>query len=102
VKLLEDQVGLSLRLPDSEGVQKHAVEHRHVSHATSRQPKLLFESKQVMPQGVAENYRYWGDERTVFIESCKGCHITDCDGRTFVDFRLGYGNGKDFVYRMPK
>ena len=44
-----------------------------------------------MPQGVAENYRYWGNERTVFIEHAKGCTLTDCDGKTYIDFRLGYG-----------
>jgi glutamate-1-semialdehyde 2,1-aminomutase len=44
-----------------------------------------------MPQGVAENYRYWGDDRTVFVESSKGCWLTDCDGKRYVDFRLGYG-----------
>jgi glutamate-1-semialdehyde 2,1-aminomutase len=44
-----------------------------------------------MPQGVAENYRYWGEEHTVFIDHAEGCRLTDCDGRTFVDFRLGYG-----------
>jgi glutamate-1-semialdehyde 2,1-aminomutase len=44
-----------------------------------------------MPQGVAENYRYWGDERTLFIESARGCELIDCDGNSFVDFRLGYG-----------
>ena len=44
-----------------------------------------------MPQGVAENYRYWGEDRTVFIKSAQGCELTDCDGKTYVDFRLGYG-----------
>ena len=44
-----------------------------------------------MPQGVAENYRYWGEDRTLFIESAEGCRLTDCDGKTYVDFRLGYG-----------
>ena len=44
-----------------------------------------------MPQGVAENYRYWGNERTVFIEHAQGCTLTDCDGKTYIDFRLGYG-----------
>ena len=44
-----------------------------------------------MPQGVAENYRDWGAERTVFIQKANGCQITDCDGKTYVDFRLGYG-----------
>ncbi len=56
-----------------------------------RQPQLLAEAKRHMPQGVAENYRYWGDDRTVFIENAKGCTLTDCDGKTYVDFRLGYG-----------
>jgi glutamate-1-semialdehyde 2,1-aminomutase len=44
-----------------------------------------------MPQGVAENYRYWGEKETVFIASAKGCTLTDVDGKTYVDFRLGYG-----------
>ena len=51
----------------------------------------MAEALRHMPQGVAENYRYWGDERTVFIENAKGCRLTDCDGKTYVDFRLGYG-----------
>ena len=51
----------------------------------------MTEAHRHMPQGVAENYRYWGDERTVFIENAKGCRLTDCDGKTYVDFRLGYG-----------
>ena len=51
----------------------------------------MAEALRHMPQGVAENYRYWGDERTVFIETAKGCRLTDCDGKTYVDFRLGYG-----------
>ena len=44
-----------------------------------------------MPLGVADSYRYWGEENTVFLSSMKGCTITDCDEQTFVDFRLAYG-----------
>lgn len=44
-----------------------------------------------MPQGVAENYRYWGDRRTVFVQKAEGFKLVDCDGREYVDFRLGYG-----------
>ncbi len=51
----------------------------------------MAEAHQHMPQGVAENYRYWGEEQTVFVASLKGCTLTDCDGKDFVDFRLGYG-----------
>ena len=56
-----------------------------------RQPELMREAHQHMPQGVAENYRYWGDDKTVFVSSAKGCRLTDCDGKQYVDFRLGYG-----------
>ena len=55
------------------------------------QSRLLAEAHRHMPQGVAENYRYWGEDRTLFIESAQGCRLTDCDGKSFVDFRLGYG-----------
>ena len=41
-----------------------------------------------MPLGVADSYRYWGEDNTVFLSSMKGCTITDCDEQTFVDFRL--------------
>jgi glutamate-1-semialdehyde 2,1-aminomutase len=44
-----------------------------------------------MPMGVADSYRYWGEDNTVFLSSMKGCTITDCDSQTFVDFRLAYG-----------
>ena len=55
------------------------------------QVKLMQEAHLHMPQGVAENYRYWGDEQTVFISSAKGAQLTDCDGKKYIDFRLGYG-----------
>ena len=57
----------------------------------SRQSELLKEAMRHMPQGVAENYRYWGPDRTVFIQRAKGCELFDVDGKTYVDFRLGYG-----------
>ena len=57
----------------------------------TNQSRLLAEAHLHMPQGVAENYRYWGEKDTVFIASAKGCMLTDVDGKTYVDFRLGYG-----------
>lgn len=55
------------------------------------QAKLMEEAHKHMPQGVAENYRYWGDASTVFVSKSKGCVLTDVDGKDFTDFRLGYG-----------
>ena len=59
-------------------------------HNTSQLARMA-EAHKHMPQGVAENYRYWGDDQTVFVDNVRGCRLTDCDGREFVDFRLGYG-----------
>ena len=55
------------------------------------QAARMAEAHQHMPQGVAENYRYWGEDRTVFVKHVQGCRITDCDDKEYVDFRLGYG-----------
>jgi len=52
---------------------------------------MLQRAHQNMPLGVADSYRYWGEENTVFLNSMKGCTITDCDEQTFIDFRLAYG-----------
>ena len=52
---------------------------------------LLHEAQNHLPLGVADTYRYWGEEDTVFVQSMKGGTITDSDGKEFVDFRLAYG-----------
>ena len=62
-----------------------------MSNVSEAQARRMAEAHQHMPQGVAENYRYWGEEQTVFVDHVQGCRITDCDGKEYVDFRLGYG-----------
>jgi glutamate-1-semialdehyde 2,1-aminomutase len=52
---------------------------------------MLKRAHQNMPMGVADSYRYWGEDNTVFLSSMQGCTITDCDDQTFTDFRLAYG-----------
>ena len=52
---------------------------------------LLKQAHRNMPMGVADNYRYWGEENTIFVKSSQGCTITDADDQEFIDFRLAYG-----------
>jgi glutamate-1-semialdehyde 2,1-aminomutase len=52
---------------------------------------LLKQSHTNMPMGVADSYRYWGEDNTVFVKTSEGCTITDADDQTYVDFRLAYG-----------
>jgi glutamate-1-semialdehyde 2,1-aminomutase len=44
-----------------------------------------------LPLGVASNFRYWGEERTIYVKSGRGARIVDLDDNVYVDYRLGYG-----------
>jgi glutamate-1-semialdehyde 2,1-aminomutase len=44
-----------------------------------------------LPLGVASNFRYWGEDRTIYVKSGVGARITDLDGNDYVDYRMGYG-----------
>ena len=46
---------------------------------------------QKLPLGVASNFRYWGDERTIYVKKGRGARITDLDDNVYVDYRMGYG-----------
>ena len=61
-------------------VRSLANSHAHFARAVQR-----------LPLGVASNFRYWGDERTIYVKSGRGGRITDIDDNTYVDYRLGYG-----------
>jgi glutamate-1-semialdehyde 2,1-aminomutase len=37
------------------------------------------------------NFRYWGDDRTIYVAHGKGGRLFDIDGNSYVDYRLGYG-----------
>jgi hypothetical protein len=43
----------------------------------------MAEAMHIMPQGVAENYRFWGEDKTVFVEKTKGCEFWDVDGKKY-------------------
>ncbi len=44
-----------------------------------------------LPLGVTSNFRYWGDDRTIYIKQGKGARIWDIDGNEYIDYRMGYG-----------
>ena len=35
---------------------------------------------QRLPLGVASNFRYWGEDRTIYVKHGKGARIVDLDG----------------------
>jgi glutamate-1-semialdehyde 2,1-aminomutase len=46
-----------------------------------------------MPLGVSSNFRYWGEDRTLYIDHGKGGRLWDIDGNEYIDYRMGYGPG---------
>jgi glutamate-1-semialdehyde 2,1-aminomutase len=44
-----------------------------------------------LPLGVSSNFRYWGDDATIYIQRGKGGRIWDLDDNEYIDYRLGYG-----------
>jgi len=44
-----------------------------------------------LPLGVASNFRYWGEDRTIYVKAGRGARITDLDDNIYVDYRMGYG-----------
>ena len=44
-----------------------------------------------LPLGVASNFRYWGNEQTIYVDHGKGGRMWDIDGNEYIDYRLGYG-----------
>jgi len=44
-----------------------------------------------LPLGVTSNFRYWGEDRTIYIDHAKGGRLWDIDGNEYIDYRLGYG-----------
>jgi glutamate-1-semialdehyde 2,1-aminomutase len=45
----------------------------------------------LLPLGVSSNFRYWGDERTIYVKRGKGGRLWDIDDNEYIDYRLGYG-----------
>lgn len=44
-----------------------------------------------LPLGVASNFRFWGEERTIYVKYGRGGRIVDLDDNEYIDYRLGYG-----------
>ena len=44
-----------------------------------------------LPLGVSSNFRYWGDDKTIYVKRGQGARIWDIDDNEYIDYRLAYG-----------
>ena len=61
--------------------------HRNLSRSNAQFQRAV----KRLPLGVASTFRYWGDDRTIYVDHGKGGRTWDIDGNAYVDYRLGYG-----------
>ncbi len=57
----------------------------------SRSNQHFQKAKQKLPLGVSSNFRYWGDDETIYVERGEGARVWDIDGNEYIDYRLAYG-----------
>jgi len=38
-----------------------------------------------IPLGVSSNFRYWGEDKTIYVDHGKGGRITDIDGNQYME-----------------
>ena len=62
-----------------------------MSRTLSRSNQHFQKALGKLPLGVSSNFRYWGEEHTIYVDRGKGGRIWDIDGNHYVDYRLGYG-----------
>ncbi len=53
--------------------------------------ELYRRARSLLPKGVSSNTRFWGEERTLYVEKAKGAYVWDVDGNQYIDYRLGFG-----------
>jgi glutamate-1-semialdehyde 2,1-aminomutase len=63
------------------------VEMRSLKNSNAQFRKALTK----LPLGVSSNFRYWGDDKTIYAKRGKGARIWDIDDNEYIDYRLGYG-----------
>ena len=57
----------------------------------SRSQAQFRKARTKLPLGVASNFRYWGEDKTIYVTRGKGARIWDMDDNEYIDYRLGYG-----------
>ena len=39
-----------------------------------------------LPLGVSSNFRYWGDDKTIYVQRGEGARLWDIDGNEYIDY----------------
>ena len=58
---------------------------RRPGHDTQPQPieRPLPQGHHAFPLGVSSNFRYWGEDKTIYVAGAKGARVRDIDGNEY-------------------
>lgn len=59
----------------------------------NRSNRHFRQAVQKLPLGVSSNFRYWGDDKTIYVRQGRGARLWDIDDNEYIDYRMGYGPG---------
>jgi glutamate-1-semialdehyde 2,1-aminomutase len=63
-----------------------------MSHRSLKKSNEQFKrARKSLPLGVASNFRYWGEDKTIYVKKGKGGRFWDIDDNEYIDYRMGYG-----------
>ncbi len=62
-----------------------------MSRSLTRSNAQFQRARTRLPLGVSSNFRYWGDDKTIYAARGTGGRIADIDGNEYIDYRLAYG-----------
>lgn len=71
-------------------IENTSLPNRPVRRLT-RSNEQFRRARTKLPLGVSSNFRYWGDDGTIYIKHGKGGRLWDLDDNCYVDYRLAYG-----------
>ncbi len=64
---------------------------KNMSRSLARSNKQFQKAVTRLPLGVSSNFRYWGDDKTIYVSHGRGARLWDLDGNEYIDYRLAYG-----------
>jgi len=62
-----------------------------MNYVGSKSRALQQRAMNVAPLGVNSNFRFWGEDATLYMERAKGAYLWDVDGKRYIDYRLAFG-----------
>jgi glutamate-1-semialdehyde 2,1-aminomutase len=62
-----------------------------MSRSLKRSNEHFQKARTRLPLGVSSNFRYWGNNRTIYAARGRGARLWDIDGNEYIDYRLAYG-----------